>query len=55
VKITIVESTGTNKNSASGGSFTVKAEESSDLLAVKTMADQFYKDADSGKHDYLLL
>jgi hypothetical protein len=39
VKITITESTGTNHNSADRGSFTVKAEESSDLLAVKAKAD----------------
>ncbi|KAG9194358.1 hypothetical protein G6011_04393 [Alternaria panax] len=54
VKITIIESTGTNKNSTSGGSFAVQAEESSDLLAVKAKADQFYKDADTGKHSYIL-
>jgi hypothetical protein len=55
VKITIVESTGTNKNSVSGGGFAVKTEETSDLLRVKNMADQFYTDADSGKHSYVLL
>lgn len=54
VKITIIESTGTSKSGASGG-YAVKAEESSDLLAVKEKADQFYKDADSGKHSYVLL
>ncbi|CAN9222534.1 unnamed protein product [Alternaria alternata] len=53
VKITIIESTGTSKSGASGG-YAVKAEESSDLLAVKEKADQFYKDADSGKHSYVL-
>ncbi|KAL1798194.1 hypothetical protein ACET3X_002231 [Alternaria dauci] len=54
VKITIIESTGTNKNGASGEGYAAKAEESSDLLAVKAKADQFYKDADTGKHSYLL-
>ncbi|CAN9116231.1 unnamed protein product [Alternaria alternata] len=54
VKITIIESTGTSKSGASGGGYAVKAEESSDLLAVKEKADQFYKDADTGKHSYVL-
>jgi hypothetical protein len=55
VKITIIESTGTSKSGTSGGDYAVKAEESSDLLAVKEKADQFYKDADTGKHSYVLL
>ncbi|KAF1933692.1 uncharacterized protein M421DRAFT_88848 [Didymella exigua CBS 183.55] len=54
VKITIVESTGPDKGSASGSGLTVKAEETSDLMAVKAKADKFYEDANSGKHNYVL-
>ncbi|KAJ4340574.1 hypothetical protein N0V95_007473 [Ascochyta clinopodiicola] len=55
VKITIIESTGPDKGSASGSGLTVKAEETSDLMAVKAKADKFYEDANSGKHNYVLL
>lgn len=55
VKITIVESTGTDNEKESAGSVAVKAEESSDLLAVKAKADKFFEEASSGKHKYLLL
>jgi hypothetical protein len=55
VKITIIDSTGHNNNGARGGGFAVKAEESSDLVAVKKMADQFYQDAIMGKYSFNLL
>lgn len=55
VKIVIVESTGTNSNRSDGGGVSVNTETSSDLLAVKARADKFYDDADSGKHNYVLL
>ncbi|KAF1365575.1 hypothetical protein EJ07DRAFT_171518 [Lizonia empirigonia] len=54
IKITIVESTGTDNENGSAGSVAVKAEESSDLLAVKAKADTFFEEARSGKHNYLL-
>ena len=50
VKIYLQESTGSPKSAAT-------SKESTDLslLEVKRLADQFYRDADAGKHKYYRL
>lgn len=50
IKIVINETSGT---SAKG--MHIKETMTSDLLAIKTMADAFYKAADEGKHNYIRL
>ncbi|TGO07349.1 hypothetical protein BTUL_0289g00010 [Botrytis tulipae] len=49
VKIVINETSATNN----GNSVRVKETFATDLLAVKNMADEFYKAVDAGKHNYI--
>lgn len=51
VKIVINETSATNH----GNGVRVKETFATDLLAVKDMADEFYKAVDAGRHNYIRL